>query len=216
MTTQDHLLAALDGAAAGPYPFRHWQFRQLLPADLAEALTRLPVAPPIIGDTAGRRETHNALRRFCTASAQAEFPACAELATAFQAPVTTRRIEALCGIDLSGSSLRIELCQDTDGFWLEPHTDIGAKLFTLLIYLSRGPGAEDLGTDLYADPAELPVGRAPAPFGSGLAFVPAADTWHGFVRRKFAGVRQSIIVNYVVPEWRSRHELAFPEQPISR
>jgi hypothetical protein len=106
------------------------------------------------------------------------------------------------------------MCRDTDGFWLEPHTDIGAKRFTLLIYLSRGPGAEELGTDLYADPAQPPIARAPAPFGSGLAFVPAGDAWHGFVRRPIAGVRRSIIVNYVVPEWRSRHELAEPDRSV--
>ena len=48
----------------------------------------------------------------------------------------------------------------------------------------------------------------------GLLFVPAADTWHGFTRRRIAGVRRSLIVNYVKPEWRSRHELAFPDQAI--
>ena len=216
MTTQDHLRAALDRAAAGTYPFRHWQLRQVLPQTLAEALAELPFAPAAIGDTAGRRETHNALRRFCDPAAQAEFPACADLADAFQAASTICRIEALCGIDLAGSYLRIELCLDTDGFWLEPHTDIGAKLFTLLIYLSRGTHAEDLGTDLYADPTRPPVGRAPAPFDSGLAFVPAGDSWHGFVRRPIEGVRRSVIVNYVVPEWRSRHELAWPERPVGR
>ena len=31
-----------------------------------------------------------------------------------------------------------------------------------------------------------------------------------------AGLRQSVIVNYVVPEWRSRHELAFPEEPVGQ
>ena len=41
----------------------------------------------------------------------------------------------------------------------------------------------------------------------GLIVIPAADTWHGFLRR-------SLIVNYVKPEWRSRHELAFPDQPV--
>jgi hypothetical protein len=216
MTTQTHLLAALDRAETSSQPFRHWQFRQILPPELAEALTILPLPPAPIGDTAGRRETHNALRRFCSPAAQAEFPACADLATAFQGPETIRRIETLCGTDLAGAYLRIELCRDMAGFWLEPHTDIGAKLFTLLVYLSRGPGAEELGTDLYADPAQPPIGRAPAPFDSGLAFVPGGDTWHGFVRRPIAGVRHSVIVNYVVPEWRSRHELAFPQAPVGQ
>ena len=52
------------------------------------------------------------------------------------------------GCTLGGSFLRIEYCLDTDGFWLEPHTDIGAKLFTMLVYLSDHPEAEDWGTDI--------------------------------------------------------------------
>jgi hypothetical protein len=44
--------------------------------------------------------------------------------------------------------------------------------------------------------------------------VPGADTWHGFRRRPIAGIRRSLIVNYVKSEWRSRHELAFPDRPI--
>jgi hypothetical protein len=43
----------------------------------------------------------------------------------------------------------LELCLDTDGFWLEPHTDIGAKKLTLLISLSQcgglGHGPHDTG-----------------------------------------------------------------------
>lgn len=47
-----------------------------------------------------------------------------------------------------------------------------------------------------------------------MIFIPGSDTWHGVEKRNFAGVRKSIIVNYVKPEWRSRHELAYPERPI--
>ena len=58
---------------------------------------------------------------------------------------------------LDGSFLRIECCLDTDGFWLEPHTDIGAKLLTLLVYLSDHPEAGDWGTDIM-DPAGVRAG----------------------------------------------------------
>lgn len=30
-----------------------------------------------------------------------------------------------------------------------------------------------------------------------------------------AGVRKSLIVNYVKPEWRARHELAYPGAPVA-
>ena len=44
--------------------------------------------------------------------------------------------------------MRLEYAQDTDGFWLEPHTDLGVKLFTMLIYLPDSGEQNDLGTDI--------------------------------------------------------------------
>lgn len=207
-----HAIAAADRRTA---PFRHWLLADVLPARLATALIDLPFPAPMVGDTAGRRETHNATRRFFTEAERAAFPACAELAGAFQDRATTALIEATCGIPLTGTFLRIEHCQDTDGFWLEPHTDIAAKLFTMLVYLSTDPDAENWGTDLLDGP-ERCVGRASGRFNSGLIFIPAADTWHGFAPRPIGSIRRSIIINYVVPGWRSRHELAFPDQPVAR
>ncbi|MGE0652679.1 MAG: 2OG-Fe(II) oxygenase [Alphaproteobacteria bacterium] len=150
---------------------------------------------------------------FVSSEGQARFPVCADLAQAFQQPCVLTQIEASCGIELSGSYLRIEYCQDTEGFWLEPHTDIREKLFTMLVYLSTAPGSENWGTDIYDENLDL-VGTAPCEFNSGLIFLPGADTWHGFHRRPIRGVRRSLIINYVKPDWRSRHELAFPDRPV--
>ncbi len=38
--------------------------------------------------------------------------------------------------------------------------------------------------------------------------IPAADIWHGFIKRPITGVRRSIIGNYVTDEWRERWKLA--------
>ncbi|HET9019627.1 MAG TPA: 2OG-Fe(II) oxygenase [Acetobacteraceae bacterium] len=208
-----HARAALARAQRGEVPFRHWTFADILPPALCEAVRALPFAPPAIEDTQGRRETHNSTRIFCDAGNQGRFAACATLAATFQAPSVVATLESLCDTTLTGGFLRVEYCLDADGFWLEPHTDIGAKLFTLLIYLSADPGSEEWGTDLLAADGTL-VARARALPNSGLIFIPGADTWHGFARRKIAGVRRTLIVNYVRPEWRSRHELAFPDQPV--
>ena len=202
---------AFSGARATPFP--HWLLAGVLPTETARAIARLALPPPFAGETHGKRETFNQQRVFL-AGDRLEDRTCRALALAFQAPETVRRIQALCGAELSGTFLRVEFCQDTGGFWLEPHTDIGAKRFTMLIYLSQGADAADWGTDLY-DASLAWVGRAPAHFNSGLVFVPGADTWHGFRPRGIRGVRRSLIVNYVVPEWRARHELAFPAAPIA-
>lgn len=207
------LLASLDAAQAQRAPYTHWLLRHVLPEALPEEICALPLAPPAIGDTQGRRETHNSTRLFFGANARAQFPACAALARAFQSQAVTDRLQDLTGARLRGSFLRIEYCQDRDGFWLEPHTDIGAKFFTLLIYLNDPPAGEDWGTDIYASP-EAWLGPAPSGRNQGLIFVPGTNSWHGFEKRPITGVRRTLIVNYVTPEWRARHELAYPEAPI--
>ncbi len=209
-----HVRRALLHACRDDRPFRHWTLRDVLPATIWPLLLALPFAPPAIADTAGRRETNNASRLFVSEDARARLPACAVLAEAFQDEATVGLIGDLCGVDLTGSFLRIECCLDTAGFWLEPHTDIGAKRLTLLIYLSLHPDAANWGTDLLDGAGRL-VGRASGAFNTGLVFVPGADTWHGFAPRPIAGVRRSLIVNYVGPEWRARHELAYPGQAVA-
>lgn len=210
-----HFRGALECSRQQEWPYRHWALSEALPPETAAAIAALPFAPPPVGDTQGRRETHNATRTFFDAEAQARFPAVGAMAMAFQHPETAALLSHRCGAPLAGSFLRIEYCLDTAGFWLEPHTDIGAKLFTMLIYLSSDPGSADWGTDVYADPLAPPVSRADAAFNKALIFIPAKNTWHGFEPREIAGVRRTLIVNYVIPDWRSRNELAFPDRPVA-
>lgn len=214
-TISRHFLRALDRAAAAKTPFRHWLLEDMLPAETCTAIDTLPFEPPAIDDTGGKRETHNSTRSFFSADRRGRFAVCRDLTAALQSHEVVRHIEPRCGIELDGSFLRIEYCLDTDGFWLEPHTDIGAKLFTMLIYLSEEPGSEAWGTDLLDAGLNIVV-TAPYRRNAGLIFIPGTDTLHGFHRREIAGTRRSLIVNYVKPEWRSRHELAFPDRPIGR
>lgn len=205
---------ALRRARRQDWPFRHWLLRNVLPEMLARSVTALPFAPHDIDDTRGKRDTHNTSRIFVSPGNRRRFPTCAALAEAFQDEATTALLQDICGVSLDGSFLRIECCLDTDGFWLESHTDIGAKLLSLIVYVSDQPNSESWGTDIM-DPAGHALARVSGAFNNGLLFVPASDTWHGFSRRRIDGVRRSVIVNYVKPEWRSRHELAFPETPVA-
>jgi hypothetical protein len=140
---------------------------------------------------------------------QRRFPVCRDLADAFKHPLVTSAIERETGTDLSLGHLRIEYCQDVDGFWLEPHVDIPVKLFTMLVYLSAEPELRQAGTDIYdATPEHNLVATAPYERNKGLIFIPGKDTWHGFSQRPINGVRKSIIINYVAPTWRDTFELA--------
>jgi hypothetical protein len=213
-TVAAHFLNALSNSKAETAPYPHWLLSNMIPAATLAEIVKLPVPPPAINDTYGRRETHNSSRSFFAAKEQAEYACCRDLATALQSHEVVSQLEKTCNVNLKGSSLRIEYCLDTDGFWLEPHTDIGAKFFTMLIYLVDSPVDEYWGTDIYASPTDY-VGTAPYAPNLGLIFIPGSDTWHGFKKRQITGVRRSLIVNYVTPEWRSRHELAFPETPVA-
>lgn len=211
--TTECLLASLRSSARSDTPYPHWLLEHCLPDAVVDAITSLPIAPPHIDDTQGRRETHNDSRIHFGAQYRSRYAVMDTLARVFQSQQILDALQATTGAHLSGSSLRIEYCQDGDGFWLEPHTDIGVKKFTMLIYLNREPQGSDWGTDIYSD-HDTHVGRAPAGVNRGLIFVPSDKTWHGFEKRPMNGVRKSLIINYVGPEWRNRHELCFPEDPI--
>lgn len=153
--------------------------------------------------------------RACSSTPRrARHEVCAAIAEGFQRPETVRACEDLFGIPLAGCYLRLEYAQDTDGFWLERHTDIRVKRLTLLVYLSRESLAADYGTDLY-DRDGTHAARVPFASNHGLAFVPGDDTWHGFERRPMPVVRRTLIVNYVTADWRDRFELAYPDEPVS-
>jgi hypothetical protein len=209
----DRFLACLAEAERRETPFRHWLLADVLPAPLARAIAALPIPPAKIDDTKGKRETHNSTRRFF-AEGDLATPVTRAVAEAFQGAGVVRALAETTGAELAGTSLRIEYCRDTDGFWLEPHTDIGAKSFTMLVYLSDDAAAAGWGTDIY-DAQKRHVGASPCGFNKGLIFVPGADTWHGFEKRRIEGVRKSLIVNYVKQEWRARHELAYPGASVA-
>ena len=138
---------------------------------------------------------------------------CEGFCQAFQDKRVTDKIAGVFGSKLAGSYLRVEYGQDTDGFWLEPHTDLGVKMFTMLLYMSKDPQHKTLGTDIY-DQDKKHVGASPFAPNAAMVFVPSGITYHGFEARKIEGVRKSVIINYVTNEWRAREQLAFPDRPI--
>jgi len=214
LATTEAYLTSLRRSVRSDMPYPHWLLEHCLPDEVLDAVTGLPFAPAHIEDTEGRRETHNDSRIHFGAQYRGSYGVMDTLACVFQSQAVVKPLEAATGARLGGTSLRIEYCQDTDGFWLEPHTDIGVKKFTMLIYLNREPVGADWGTDIYSD-HDTHVARAPAGVNKGLIFVPSDKTWHGFEKRPMNGVRKSLIINYVGPEWRNRHELCFPDEAIS-
>jgi hypothetical protein len=210
---QDSFVASLARSDRRTVPYRHWLMSSVVPAAVAEEIVDLPIVAPEGLVFSGRRETNNASRTYFDVDGRRRFPVVRAFAEAFQARETVAAIERECGTDLTGTSLRVEFCQDAEGFWLEPHTDIGVKKFTMSLFLCRGEGAEDMGTDIF-DTEKNWVARAPSGFNNAMLFIPSNITFHGFKTRPIKGLRKSLIINYVTPEWRNRHELAYPDVPV--
>jgi hypothetical protein len=207
------LAASLAARRGCDEPFRHWIVEAVLPPAVARRLITLPFPTVHLAGVSGKRELHNDERHYFDAANNAAFAECAAVAAAFQSPRVVQAVEATTGADLAATFVRLEYAQDTDGFWLEPHTDLGVKKFTMLLYLSEGAAQDDLGTDLYAD-HETWAKRTAFAHNSALVFVPGQATWHGLARRPIAGVRRSVIMNYVTAGWRERGQLAWPDTPV--
>ncbi len=208
-----HFLRSLREAVRSDKPYRTWKTYNVLPIDMCTGILTLPIAPPTIRDRDGTRDTYNASRAFFTPARRADFPACAVLAEALQRPEVARQLGQSFPIEPRGSYLRIEYIQDTDGAWLEPHTDIPDKLFSMVLYLCTGPEAQNWGTDIYDADKRL-IGQAQASFNTAVTFIAGPDTWHGFEKRPIKGVRRLLEINYV-KNWHDREQLAFPDRAVA-
>ena len=144
----------------------------------------------------------------------ARHPVCSSFNAALQDKRVTGAIDRIFGTKLAGTYLRVEYAQDTNGFWLEPHTDLGVKSFTFLLYLSTDPAHRGLGTDIY-DTEKKHIGSSPFVSNGAMIFVPSDITYHGFEAREIKGLRKSIIINYVTNDWRAREQLAYPDTPVA-
>lgn len=209
-TTTKHFLSCLDRAHHVATPYDYWLLQNVFSESMIAELADLPFLPPEKPLFNGRRESNNSTRVYFTPENQKQFPACREAVAIFSDPSVVAELQKVTHADLSKGHLRIEYCQDVDGFWLEPHLDISVKLFTMLVYLSNDPNLFDAGTDVYDDsPEHKLVATAPYERNAGLIFIPGTKTWHGFSKRPIHGLRKSIIINYVAPEWLSKGELAY-------
>ncbi len=217
-SSKDAIVAALihsfSAAKKSETPYPNWVLDACLPAAVVADVLALPFPAPALGGISGKREVHNATRKYFDAENMAAHPVCNAVNAALQDSRVTSTIEKTFGTKLAGTYLRVEFAQDTNGFWLEPHTDLGVKSFTFLLYLSPDAQHAGLGTDIY-DADKKHVGRSPFKSNGAMIFVPSNNTYHGFEPRQIDGVRKSLVINYVTNDWRAREQLAYPDTPIA-
>lgn len=208
-----HFTSCLRNSVKEPVPYPHYHLRNLFDHTVIDGLLALPFDTPQHAYHAGTREEFNAHRCYLDQENIEKFDVAARVAETFLAPETIQAIERMGNISLQGSFLRMEYAIDRDAFWLKPHTDLGVKLVTILIYLSKDDNVETWGTDVYQD-ADTHVKTFPYASNTAMMFFPADNTWHGFQPRTIAGIRKSLIVNYVTDAWLERAQLAHPTQPV--
>ena len=209
----EHFEASLNSASKSDAPYPHWLLKNLFPESVLRKLQQMTFPMPELNGVSGKRELHNDQRHYFDACNIADKPVVSAVSHSFQSQRMIDIIEDFFATSLDQTFLRIEYAQDATGFWLEPHTDLGVKRLTVLIYLSNDAGHETLGTDIFnAD--KTWAARSPFAANLAMAFVPGDNTYHGFQEREINGVRKSLILNYVTDEWRDREQLAFPESPV--
>ncbi|CAK7192852.1 hypothetical protein COMNV_01061 [Commensalibacter sp. Nvir] len=207
---ETQLQHAISHAKITRTPYAHWSMDNVFPEELCNALVQWkPNEKSIAGNTQGKRENNNQHRVFITPETQQNSLQFSLLANVFEMKSIRTLFAQVTGSNLNNTSVRLELCHDKEGFWLEPHTDVQAKKLTFLISLSTAKDAESWGTDIM-NPQGESLGRSSGKFNSGFLFIPAKDTWHGYQKRPMNGIRRTLIMNYVDSTWRAKNELAFP------
>ena len=98
-------------------------------------------------------------------------------------------------IKIRGNYLRIELIEDSEKSWLEPHVDISEKIMSFLVYLNNTEESESIGTALY-DKNKKYVKTVPYINNQGFYFYPSNDTWHGLESVDIKERRRAVMVNY--------------------
>lgn len=149
----------------------------------------------------GKREGANKFRQFVS---KQRTPELAKIFADFETQALRHHFSDITGVDCTQGHLRIELCQDGPGFYLDTHVDIPEKLITLQIYL--GTGKEDWGTTLYY-PQGAVHRTVPFLHNSGWMGHKDAPLLHGVIKEKVDGLRKSVIINYVVGNWRDTEQL---------
>jgi hypothetical protein len=141
-------------------PYRHWFVRNVFPQTVWQSLKSMPFLVADLAGISGTREAHNPDRVYFAGHNLEEFESARATAEAFQDAHTVGLFARIFGATLDNTFVRIEYAQDVNGFWLKPHTDLGVKMFTMLIYMSDDPAHADLGTDIYLD-EKTHFGRSP-------------------------------------------------------
>lgn len=121
----------------------------------------------------------------------------------FDTPHVRQFFTSITGADCMNGALRIELCVDGQGFFLDNHIDIPEKIITMQTYI--GDGDYEWGTDIFNDQEYSHT----VPFKHNTGWVSAHqnNVVHGVRKNKITSTRRSVIINYVTDSWNHQEQL---------
>ena len=146
----------------------------------------------------GIEKQNHKLREYVTNENRDKYPELVSFIKELQSKPIREMIAKMVGNknNFAGSYVRLEVLNDTQGFWLKPHCDIPEKLISSLIYINQTGENVNLGTDLYDEDLKL-VDTVPFWHNYGYIFH-GPNKWHGMEEGKEVQVeRRGIQLNYV-------------------
>jgi|TARA_B100001094_G_C17819609_1_gene617818 hypothetical protein len=146
----------------------------------------------------GVEKQNHQLREYITRDNYNKYPELKKLIDELRSIPIRKMIAKMVGNEnnFAGSFVRLEVLNDTEGFWLKPHIDIPEKLISSLIYVNKTGENISLGTDLYNEKKEF-VKTIPFWHNYGYIFN-GPNAWHGMSEGKEIQVeRRGIQLNYV-------------------
>ena len=146
----------------------------------------------------GVEKQNHKLREYITAQNYHQYPELTKFINELRSLPIRKLIANMVGNenDFENSFVRLEVLNDTEGFWLKPHCDIPEKLISSLIYVNETAENVSLGTDLYDENLEL---KHTVPFWHNFGYIfHGPNKWHGMEEGKQIQVeRRGIQLNYV-------------------
>ena len=146
----------------------------------------------------GVEKQNHKLREYITKENADKYPALTEFIKELQSKPIREIIAKMVGNEeqFKGSYVRLEVLNDTKGFYLKPHCDIPEKLISSLIYINQTGENVNLGTDLYNQDLAL-IDTVPFWHNYGYIFH-GPNKWHGMEEGKEIQIeRRGIQLNYV-------------------
>ena len=199
------LFQSLGRATRHEEPWEYFTFGQALSPQQIDEIRNADIKRDNVlhdGTRSGYKEgiekQNHKFRVYVTNENRSEYPELVSFIRELQSKPIREMIAKMVGNkdNFANSYVRLEVLNDTKGFWLKPHCDVPEKLISSLIYINQTGENVSLGTDLYNENLEL---KHTVPFWHNYGYIfHGPNKWHGMEEGKEIQVeRRGIQLNYV-------------------